>query len=115
MDIHGISQVYQLKKGTEQTHLYFSWYIPHICIRSTYGCDIHGIYHVYTMYIYASLRYTRYIPCNTVHHDAVLPVVALLQFYLDKCTILPVRDFLVSHVSHGWSHPTLEIRVISLL
>ena len=50
MDIHGISLVYQYKKGTEQTHLYYSWYIPHICIRSTYGFDIHGIYHTYTMY-----------------------------------------------------------------
>ena len=39
-----------LKKGMEQTHLYYSWYIPHICIRSTYGFDIHGIYHTYTMY-----------------------------------------------------------------
>ncbi len=32
-------------------------------------------------------------------------VVTLLQFYLDKCTKLPVRDFQVNHVSHGWSHP----------
>ena len=38
---------------------------------------------------------------STVHHDAVLPVVGLLQFYLDKCTILPVRDFRVSHGSQG--------------
>jgi hypothetical protein len=61
--ITGIS----IKKRYRTNHLYFSWYIPHICIRSTYGCDIHGIYHVYTMYIYASLRYTRYIPCNGMH------------------------------------------------
>ena len=51
LDKHDISQVYQYKKGMEQTHLYYSWYIPHICIRSTYGFDIHGIYRVYTMYI----------------------------------------------------------------
>ena len=61
MDIHSISQVYQFKKGTEQTHLYYSWYIPHICIRSTYGFDIHGIYHTYTMYIQV------YTTC--IHHD----------------------------------------------
>ena len=41
-----------IKKGTEQTHLYFSWYIPHIWITFPYAFDIHGIYHVYTMYIH---------------------------------------------------------------
>ena len=41
-----------IKKGTEQTHLYFSWYIPHIWITFPYAFDIHGIYHTYTMYIH---------------------------------------------------------------
>ena len=78
MDMHGIHLLYprihdytwifivyhryiNLKKGTEQTHLYYSWYIPHICIRSTYGFNIHGIYHTYTMYIQV------YTTC--IHHD----------------------------------------------
>ena len=29
-----------IKKGTEQTHLYFSWYIPHIWITFPYAFDI---------------------------------------------------------------------------
>ncbi len=52
LDKHGISLVYHYKKGTEQTHLYFTWYIPYICIRTPYAFDIHGIYHVHTMYIH---------------------------------------------------------------
>ncbi len=50
MDIHGIYWYINIKKGTKQTHLYYSWYIPHIFIRSTYAFDIHGIYSVYTRY-----------------------------------------------------------------
>ncbi len=68
MDIHGISMVYQY---TEQTHLYFSWYIPHLCIRSPYAFDIHGIYHVYTMYRHASLGYSRDIPCIFITYTTI--------------------------------------------
>ena len=56
MFIHWIFMVYHryinIKKGTEQTHLYFSWYIPHIWITFPYAFDINGIYHTYTMYIH---------------------------------------------------------------
>ena len=56
MNIQWINMIYHryinIKKGTEQTHLYFSWYIPHIWITFPYAFDIHGIYHVYTMYIH---------------------------------------------------------------
>ena len=51
-----------IKKGMEQTHFYFTWYIPYIWSRTPYAFDIHGIYLVYTMYIQFSLGYTRYIP-----------------------------------------------------
>ncbi len=51
MDKHEISKVYHYKKGMEQTHFYFTWYIPYIWIRKPYVFDIYGIYHVYTMYI----------------------------------------------------------------
>ena len=51
LDIHGISLVYHYKKGMEQTHFYFTRYIPYIWMRTPYAFDIHGIYHVYNMYI----------------------------------------------------------------
>ncbi len=62
LDIDGIYLYSIIKKGKEQTHLYFTWYIPYIWIRTPYVFDIHGIYHVYSMYIQVSLGYTRYIP-----------------------------------------------------
>ena len=40
-----------IKKGTEQTHKCFTWYIPYIWMRTPYGWNIPCIYHVYTMYI----------------------------------------------------------------
>ena len=53
--IHRIYMVYtryiNIKKGTEQTHFYFTRYIPAIWIRTPYGFDIPDIYHVYTLYI----------------------------------------------------------------
>ncbi len=62
LDIHGISLVYQYKKRYWTNPLYFTWYIPYICKRTQYAFDIHGIYHVYTMYLNDSLGYTWYIP-----------------------------------------------------
>ena len=53
--IHRIYMVYNryinIKKGTEQTHFYFTRYIPGIWMTCPYGCDIPRINHVYTMYI----------------------------------------------------------------
>ena len=40
-----------IKKGTEQTHFYFTRYIPAIWMRSPYAFDIPYIYLVYTMHI----------------------------------------------------------------
>jgi hypothetical protein len=39
-----------IKKDTEQTQV-FTRYIPDISFRTAYTCNIHVIYHVYTMYI----------------------------------------------------------------
>jgi hypothetical protein len=38
---------FNFKKGTEQTHEVFTRYMPAIWMRTPYGFDIPGIYHVY--------------------------------------------------------------------
>ncbi len=51
MDKHDISKVYHYKKRYGTNPFYFTWYTPYIWMRTPYAFDIHGIYHVYTMYI----------------------------------------------------------------
>ncbi len=51
-----------IKKGTEQTHLFWSRYIPGILVRLVYDWNIPVIYLVYTNHIPKSFRYSSYIP-----------------------------------------------------
>ena len=93
----------------EQTHFYFTWYIPYIWMRTPYAFDIACIYLVYTMYIpvcdilgihqayslyilhclyfvytsdilYIYIVYTEYIPCNTLYIHGI--------YYVYVCNIL---------------------------
>ena len=41
-----------IKNGTEQTHFYFTRYIPSIWMTCPYAFDMPCIYHVYTMYVF---------------------------------------------------------------
>ena len=117
MNIQWIFMVYHMyiniKKGTEQTHLYYSWYIPHICIRSTYGFDIHGIYHVYTMYIPCIYTYTPYAYMliyykRFLSQDFEAPIVQTrlpLMAHLTMCQINPMRLILISLIHNQcWKH-----------
>ncbi len=91
LDIHGISLVYHYKKGTEQTHLYFTWYIPYICIRTPYAFDIHGIYipciyksvwdilgyQAYSLYILLCI----YLYINQIYYTYTLYISSIFHVY----------------------------------
>ena len=108
-----------IKKGTEQTHLYYSWYIPYICSRSTYGIDIHGIYHVYTMnipciymytpYAYMMIYFKRFL--SQVFEAPIDQPRLPLMAHLTTCQIHTTRLILIYPIHNQcWKHSCLNYR-----
>jgi len=78
-----------IKKGTEQTHKCFTWYIPYIWMRTPYGWNIPCIYHVYTMYIpciCCGYRFTSCIslqpPCTFIIHQYIPCIYHVYTMYI---------------------------------